>query len=88
MEDLNKRYNIHLKKIIIKDDGQKFCPKCNGKGRVTTGKEFQIRRLFNRSLVCDKCLGDGIFDWIEQATGKKPKERRYARGRARATGPR
>ena len=36
-----------------------ICSNCNGTGST------------NNSFVCNKCLGDGTLDWIENIVGKK-----------------
>ena len=70
---MNKRYNIYHKKLIKLNDGEMFCPKCDGKGKLKqTGCYFTT----NFVLTCDKCLGDGKIDWIEKATGKQLKQSR------------
>ena len=63
-----KRYNINKKQHIKLLDGEKFCPKCDGRGRVRKSKRSDVLSIM---LQCDKCLGDGKIDWIEEATGKK-----------------
>lgn len=64
---MNERYNDYRKRLISLNEGEKFCPKCDGRGRV---KEFNKYRVNKISLICNKCLGDGKIDWIETATGK------------------
>jgi len=64
---INKRYNINKKQYIELQEGEKFCPKCDGSGRVRKRKHG----LPIITLKCDKCLGDGKIDWIEVAIGKK-----------------
>lgn len=63
---LNKRYNAKHKCYITLKEGERFCPKCNGNGYVKGPTRFSL-------LNCNVCLGDGKLDWIEEATGKKPK---------------
>jgi len=60
------RYNKYLKKYIILDDGQSYCNKCNGSGIVST------KRLDHNTtkLICYKCHGTGVLDWVEKVTGK------------------
>jgi DnaJ-class molecular chaperone len=84
--DIEKRYNYYHKKIIAIGDGERFCPKCNGKGKIFSGKEFYLRRIFNIRLTCDKCLGDGKIDWVEQAIGKQSKEIRNVGKRTSSVG--
>ena len=60
-EDL-RRYNSHKKQIIELCEGEEFCPKCFGKGKVP------IRD--NIVLTCNICAGDGKIDWVEKITGK------------------
>jgi DnaJ-class molecular chaperone len=68
---IDKRYNITKKQLIELEDGERFCHKCDGKGRIPRDKKKG--RHFTVQLQCDECLGDGKIDWIEEATGKKQK---------------
>jgi len=72
---INKRYNQNAKRLIKLEDGEKFCPKCDGKGRVPH-KWAGYGGTRKGSLTCDKCLGEGKIDWIENATGKKAPQTR------------
>lgn len=65
-----KRYNSNFKRFIKLNDGERFCPKCDGNGRVKRERIGEFP-LFHSTLKCDKCLGDGKIDWIEEATGKR-----------------
>ena len=65
---MDKRYNINTKQHIKLLIGERFCPKCDGKGRVPKNKPNGKR--FSIMLKCNKCLGTGKIDWIEEATGK------------------
>ena len=67
---MNRRYNQNKKQYIKLQEGEKFCPKCDGKGRVPKNNNSREIR-FAKSLNCDKCMGDGKLDWVEEATGKK-----------------
>jgi len=61
-------YNEHLRKDIILNEGEEYCPKCNGGGLhvdIKTTKWLTYSR-------CKKCLGKGKLDWIEQAMGVNP----------------
>lgn len=71
---IHRRYNKNKKCYVELEEGEQFCPKCDGSGRVPkrNGKYASIR--FAAELNCDKCLGDGKIDWIERATGKKQKQ--------------
>lgn len=59
-----KRYNRKNKCHITLNDGERFCPKCDGVGYVKGPKRFTL-------LTCNICNGDGKLDWIEEVTGKK-----------------
>lgn len=62
-----KRYNEYLKRYIEKNEGEIFCPKCNGKGKIKSKTSyFKMIILF----TCDKCLGSGKIDWVETIMGK------------------
>lgn len=66
----NIRYNVNTKQYIYLDEGEDFCKKCDGKGRVMSkNKVFESTNRY--SLICDKCLGCGKIDWLEKITGKK-----------------
>jgi len=69
---IHRRYNINKKQYIKLQDGEKFCPKCDGRGKVPKNKSSGLR--FSVQLQCDKCLGDGKIDWIEEAVGKRKKQ--------------
>jgi DnaJ-class molecular chaperone len=66
---MNKRYNSNLKRYIEIREGEEFCPKCDGKGRVP--KSQGIGRMLGSTLECNECLGEGKIDWVEKAVGKK-----------------
>jgi len=40
-------------------EGYYKCSKCNGEGKLSD------------KVYCEKCLGTGIVDWVEQVTGKR-----------------
>ena len=67
---INKRYNINKKQYIELNEGERFCSKCDGSGRVRNRK-YGLPII---TLKCDKCLGDGKIDWIEEVIGKKTKQ--------------
>ncbi len=70
---IDTRYNINKKQHIKLLEGERFCLKCDGKGRVPKiNKSGEHRRCI--MLQCDKCLGDGKIDWIEEAIGKHKTE--------------
>jgi hypothetical protein len=59
-----------VKTYIYLNEGEEFCRKCDGKGRI-----FDKRRYFSnvkivKSLICSTCLGTGKLDWIEKVVGK------------------
>ena len=64
---MEKRYNMKFKRYITLEEGEQFCPKCKGKGKVRQTQLVSITSM----LRCDKCNGDGKIDWIEKVTGKK-----------------
>lgn len=75
---MNERYNAHKRKFITLNEGEHFCPKCDGKGVISKNHNmtfFGERGALN--LVCSKCLGDGKIDWVEEVVGKRSK---YATG--------
>jgi len=66
----DKRYNSFHKRYIFLFEGEEFCKKCNGKGKLpkpgkVMGKEGYLY------LRCNICNGEGKLDWIEKVTGKK-----------------
>lgn len=64
-------YNRHLNKYIIVTEGEYYCDLCKGRGKV---KQEKIKLPFEvkfHDLVCHKCLGTGVLDWIEKAIGKR-----------------
>lgn len=68
---MNERYNKYLKQIISLNEGERFCPKCDGAGVVKCGWK---RNRFVKStslLQCHICLGEGKLDWVEEAVGKR-----------------
>jgi len=67
---MDKRYNIYHKRLISLNEGEQFCPKCGGKGKVKDYNKYRLYKSSLISLVCNKCLGDGKIDWIETAIGK------------------
>ena len=69
---MNKRYNSKLKRYVILNEGERFCPKCDGKGEIPK-KSPNFFSKSNLMLVCNKCLGDGKIDWVENVVGKKVK---------------
>ena len=49
------------------NEGEIFCDKCNGTGY----KKDAILSNLNFDIYCNKCLGEGKLDWIENIVGKK-----------------
>lgn len=68
-----QRYNKHKKRLITLRDGEEFCTVCHGEGMVASKRNFLGIHKKGRLLVCKKCMGDGKVDWIEKATGKRPR---------------
>lgn len=60
-----KRYNSEKKQLIELYEGEEFCSKCKGKGRVPIRDNIMLR--------CNLCNGDGKIDWVEKVTGKRSK---------------
>ena len=69
------RYNQHTKKYVIPSDGQEYCSKCSGEG-VNERRKIQWIDRPKKKLICDKCFGSGVLDWIEKITGKEDRRRR------------
>jgi len=72
MEHKEGRYNKHLKCRIYLNEGERSCPKCQGAGTLVTRRRGRSRVI---SLVCNKCLGYGKLDWVEDATGRIAKKK-------------
>lgn len=71
---IDKRFNYNKKCYIILNEGERFCPKCDGKGKLRSSYLSPTTdRPIAHILMCDVCLGDGKIDWIEEVTGKKIK---------------
>lgn len=61
--------------------GSRYCDKCQGYGTLGYKQNFEdftsvggkiIRIPTTRDyIMCADCNGEGQFDWIEQAVGKK-----------------
>ena len=67
---MNERYNKHLKRVISLNEGERFCPKCDGAGALKCG--WKTKRLKSSSLLqCHVCFGEGKLDWVEEAVGKR-----------------
>jgi len=67
---MDKALNRYLNKHITLDDGEEFCPKCKGNGRLPRKKGGQIKGL-TMFLKCNVCSGEGKMDWVEKVVGKK-----------------
>ena len=65
----DKRYNVNRRRHIELREGEKFCPKCDGRGIVPLKKRTILKRS-STMLQCNVCLGSGVLDWVEAATGK------------------
>ena len=59
-------FNKYLGTEIKLNEGEEFCPECEG-----TGMEVDDNKPF--LSCCNKCLGKGTLDWIEQVIGVYPK---------------
>ena len=66
---MNKRYNAFHRKHITLEEGERFCTKCDGKGKVPRNNTILGQTVI--LLVCNECLGDGKIDWVEEVVGKK-----------------
>lgn len=50
------------------EEGEVFCPKCNGGGSYP----YKFVKLEDPKYCrCNKCLGTGKLDWIEVCMGKR-----------------
>lgn len=68
-------FNTHIKKYVGLADGEEFCDICKGKGTVYTDRVKLSYDPYRKDLVCHKCFGTGVLDWIEKAMGKKDNRR-------------
>ena len=68
---MDKQYNMFLRNYITLKDGERFCEKCKGRGKVP--KMAKPQGTGTAMLVCNECLGDGKIDWVEEVLGKKRK---------------
>jgi len=68
------KYNKHLKKYVTPDDGQDYCIKCEGEGTIQRKRNQWVYRP-KENLICDRCFGTGVLDWIEKITGKEDRRR-------------
>ena len=59
---MQSKWNNYLQEKITLDEGEDFCPKCEGMGAKTEIGFYP----------CHKCLGKGKLDWIEKIMGVKP----------------
>jgi len=66
---INKRYNVNRRRHIELREGEQFCPKCDGRGTVPLKRRLDLKRS-STMLQCNVCLGAGVLDWVEMATGK------------------
>jgi DnaJ-class molecular chaperone len=49
------------------------CDKCDGNGVLKESYKYIIEDdpdIYMMTQMCDKCLGTGFLDWIENVTGK------------------
>ena len=51
-------------------EGEVLCDECNGSGNKAKWDQIPDYKCY---LECDKCLGKGKLDWIENVVGVKPK---------------
>jgi DnaJ-class molecular chaperone len=68
---MKERYNKHLKRIISLNEGERFCPNCDGSGTIRAKWHNNNYGNSTLLLVCSNCLGQGKLDWIEEAVGKR-----------------
>jgi DnaJ-class molecular chaperone len=64
-------FNTHIKKYVDTADGEEFCDKCKGKGTIPVNRIKLSYDPYRQDLVCHKCFGTGVLDWIEKAMGKR-----------------
>jgi len=69
-----RRFNKRKNKVIELNKGEKFCDKCKGKG-VVLNRHKALRPPYKtiKYLECNKCLGAGKLDWVEEIVGKNPR---------------
>jgi hypothetical protein len=53
---------------MILNPTDKICEECEGTGVIPVERRTDGGTI---AAICPKCDGDGKFDWIEQAIGKK-----------------
>ena len=57
--------------------GEVICPKCKGKKKIKADYSLNNPDTFiwveGQKVACDKCLGTGKLDWIENMVGGKQK---------------
>lgn len=68
---MNERYNKYLKQIISLNEGERFCPNCDGAGAVKCSWKKNNFVKGSTLLQCHICLGEGKIDWVEEAVGKR-----------------
>lgn len=56
------------------EEGEVVCNECNGKGVTLEWIELNYLAGYKspKEKECDKCLGAGKLDWIENVVGKRP----------------
>jgi len=66
-----KFYNGWYNKEIELYEGEEVCAECDGVGMELIFEDDP--RYYIGRKMCNKCLGDGKFDWIEKIMGKPPR---------------
>ena len=66
-----KFYNGWCNKEIELYEGEEVCVECDGVGMKLIFED-DLWSYIGRKM-CNKCLGDGKFDWIEKIMGKPPR---------------
>jgi len=58
---------------IVLKEGEMICSRCEGTRLLVTG-EMEFSSFDGTSIpsveICDKCLGTGKVDWVENVVGK------------------
>jgi len=60
-------YNFYTRKSIVLEEGEVLCNKCHGEGVVWRVTKKTI--LGSETGECEKCLGYGKLDWLENMMG-------------------
>lgn len=65
-----RKYTTYGSRINI-EEGEKYCPACNGKGcKIKPLKTFVVDIVYtsNTNIICGTCGGNGKVDWVQNVT--------------------